>query len=64
MSGARVSIAGVVEGVIEGSRGVRLLADESINNINSEKFALMILHGGHPGTDNLKKNPKVTILLK
>ena len=63
-SGARVSIAGIVEGVIEGSRGVKLLADESINNINSEKFDLMILHGGQPGTDNLKKNPRVTTLLK
>ena len=63
-SGARVSIAGVVEGVIEGSRGVKLLAEESINNINSEKFDLIILHGGQPGTDNLKKNPKATILLK
>ena len=62
--GARVSIAGVVEGVIEGSRGVKLLADESINNINSEKFDSMILHGGQPGTDNLKKSPKVTTLLK
>ena len=63
-SGARVSIAGVVEGVIEGSRGVKLLADESINNINSEKFDLIILHGGQPGTDNLKKDPRVTTLLK
>ena len=47
-SGARVSIAGVVEGVIESSRGVKLLADESINNINFEKFDSMILHGGQP----------------
>ena len=47
-SGARVSIAGVVERVIEGSRGVKLLADDSINNINSEKFDSMILHGGQP----------------
>ena len=55
MSGARVSIAGVVEGVIEGSREVKLLADDSINNINSEKFDSMILHGGQPWTDNVKK---------
>ena len=55
-SGTRVSLAGVVEGVIEGSRGVKLIADESINNINSEKFDLIILHSGEPGTDNLKKD--------
>jgi len=62
-SGARVSTAGIVDGIIEGSRGVKILADESINNINSEKFDLMILHGGQPGTDNLKKDPRVTTLL-
>jgi len=62
-SGARVSTAGIVEGVIEGSRGVKLLADESINNMNSKNFDLMILHGGQPGTDNLKKDPRVTTLL-
>jgi 4-methyl-5(b-hydroxyethyl)-thiazole monophosphate biosynthesis len=62
-SGAKVSIAGIVDGIIEGSRGVKIIADESINNINSEKFDLMILHGGQPGTDNLKKDPRVTTLL-
>jgi len=62
-SGARVSTAGIVDGIIEGSRGVKLLADESINNINSEKFDLLILHGGQPGTDNLKKDHRVTTLL-
>ena len=46
---------GVVEGVIEASQGVKLIADESINNINSEKFDSMILHGGQPWTDNVKK---------
>ena len=35
-----------------------------LKNINSEKFDLMILHGGQPGTDNLKKSPRVTTLLK
>ena len=62
-SGARVSLAGLIEGIIEGSRGVKLLADEYINNINSEKFDLIVLHGGQPGTDNLKKDPRVTTLL-
>ena len=63
-SGARVSTAGIVDGIIEGSRGVKLLADESINNINSKKFDLMVLHGGQPGTENLKKDPRVTTIVK
>ena len=63
-SGARVSIAGTVDGVIEGSRGVKLIADVSIDSIKSENFDLMILHGGQPGTDYLKNDPRVSLLLK
>ena len=58
-SGARVSIAGIIDGVIEGSRGVKLYADESINNVNSKNFDLIVLHGGQPGVDNLKNDPRV-----
>ena len=63
-SGARVSIAGTVDGVIEGSRGVKLIADVPIDSIKSKNFDLIILHGGQPGTDNLKKDPRVILLLK
>ena len=63
-SGARVSIAGTVDGVIEGSRGVKLIADVSIESITSKNFDLIVLHGGQPGTDNLKKDPRVILLLK
>lgn len=63
-SGARVSIAGTVDGLIEGSRGVKLIADVSIDSIKSKNFDLIILHGGQPGTDNLKKDPRVILLLK
>jgi protein deglycase len=63
-SGARVCLAGLIEGVIKGSRGVQLIADESINNIKYTNFDLIVLHGGQPGTDNLKKDPRVLKLLK
>jgi protein deglycase len=63
-SGARVSIAGIVEGVIEGSRGIKIIADESIDKINTEKFDLIVLHGGQPGTKNLDNDPRITALLK
>jgi len=38
--------------------------DLSIDSIKSENFDLMILHGGQPGTDNLKNDPRVSLLLK
>jgi len=62
-SGARVSIAGITDGVIEGARGVKLYADESINNVNSKNFDLIVLHGGQPGVENLKNDPRVAALL-
>ena len=63
-SGARVYIARLVEGVIEGSRGMILIADGSIYKINIEKFDLILLHGGQPGTNNLGNDTRVTSLLK
>ena len=63
-SGARVTIAGTVEGLIEGARGLKVLADDSINNIEIEYFDLIVLPGGQPGTDNLKKDPRVIRLIK
>ncbi len=63
-AGARVFIAGIVDGAIEGSRGIKLIADESIDIINTERFDLLILHGGQPGADNLNNDPRVASLLK
>jgi len=63
-SGARVYIAGLVDGAIEGSRGIKLIADGSIDKINIEQFDLIVLHGGQPGTNNLGNDPRVISLLK
>jgi protein deglycase len=63
-SGARVYIAGIIEGVIEGSRGINIIADVHIKNIDPKNFDLIILPGGQPGTDNLKNDFRVATILK
>jgi len=62
-SGARVSMAGTVEGPIEGSRGIRVLPDETLNDINTAEYDLVVLPGGQPGTDNLNKDPRISSIL-
>ena len=63
-SGARVSIAGTIDGLIEGARGVKVAPDEYLNNMKTDDLDLLVLPGGQPGTDNLKKDPRITALLK
>ena len=63
-SGARVSIAGTIDGLFEGPRGVKVAPDGYINNMKTDDLDLLVLPGGQPGTDNLKNDPRITALLK
>ncbi|MFQ5482773.1 MAG: DJ-1 family glyoxalase III [Nitrospinaceae bacterium] len=63
-SGAKVTLAGTQEGLIEGSRGVRIQPDELLDGLDSADFDLIVLPGGQPGTTNLQNNPKVLALLR
>jgi 4-methyl-5(b-hydroxyethyl)-thiazole monophosphate biosynthesis len=65
-AGARVTLAGTDEsGVTEGSRGINLVADCHLKEVDADAFGMVVLPGGQPGTSNLQKNEKVKdILLK
>jgi 4-methyl-5(b-hydroxyethyl)-thiazole monophosphate biosynthesis len=63
-SGARVFMAGTVEGAIEGSRGIKILADIPMETALSQKWDLLVLPGGQPGTDNLQKDSRVIKIIK
>ena len=63
-SGVRVSIAGTITGAIEGSRGVKIIPDESLDNIITDDLDLIVLPGGQPGTNNLIKDRRIAHLLK
>lgn len=64
-AGARVTIAGTEGGVTEGSRGINLVADSHLKEVDTDGFDMVVLPGGQPGTSNLEKDEKVKeILLK
>ena len=62
--GARLTIAGAQAGLLEGSRGLRLAADVSLDEVLNEDFDLIVLPGGQPGTDNLNADPRVQTLIQ
>jgi len=58
-----VVIAGLQEGAIEGSRGVNVIPDRSIDKVALEEFAAVILPGGSPGYINLGRDRRVRDLV-
>lgn len=63
-AGARVVLAATEEGPIEGSRGVSVLPNMLIDQIDDNDFDLVVLPGGQPGTTNLQKNEKVKTIIQ
>ncbi len=54
--GVEVTVAGLEEGLIKGSHGIPIKADVYYRNIEGSSFDMLILPGGQPGTENLKKD--------
>jgi len=50
--------------VITASRGSRLLADKSIDDVLDQDFDMIVLPGGLPGADNLRDDPRIIALLQ
>lgn len=63
-AGVAVAVAGTVEGAIEGSRKVKLLADLSIDKVAGGDYEMIVLPGGQPGTNNLAADERVGRILK
>ena len=63
-AGARVVLAATEEGLIEGSRGISILPDILIDQVDDRDFDLVVLPGGQPGTTNLQNNETVKTIIQ
>lgn len=61
--GVTVTIAGVKDGIITGSRGIRMQPDVPLDGIR-EMYDILILPGGSPGYINLGNDMRVIGLVK
>lgn len=57
-AGAEVTLAGTVDGPIEGRNRIRVAADISMDEAGAD-YDMIVLPGGAAGTENLKKDRRV-----
>ncbi len=63
-AGLEVTVAGVKAGELVGSHRIRVVPDTVLEKVMSEEFDLVVLPGGQPGVDNLRKDARVLDILK
>jgi len=59
-----VTVAGLHEGPLRGSRGTVLLPDTSLDKALSHQYDMVVLPGGQPGTNHLKADARVLKLVR
>ncbi|TGK38673.1 DJ-1/PfpI family protein [Leptospira gomenensis] len=63
-AGIEVVSASLKEGPVTASRGVKLLADKTLDEINSDDFDMIVLPGGNAGTKSLASDRRISELLR
>ena len=49
---------------VTASRGIKILADKALNDALKTDYDIVVLPGGQPGTDNLRKDARILDLVK
>lgn len=63
-AGARVDVAGTESGPLEGSRGIKVVPDMLVSEVDSQDYDLVVLPGGQPGVTNLQGNERVLAIIQ
>ncbi len=63
-AGVEVVTAGLTPGLVQGSRGMRVQPDASLDEILERDFDMIALPGGMPGSEHLKNDPRIQKLLQ
>ena len=59
-----VTVAGLEEGAVTGSRGTRILPDTLLAQSTDSDYDMIVLPGGLPGADNLNSDSRIHALLQ
>lgn len=63
-AGVEVTVAGLHEGPLRGSRGTALLPDATLDKALARDYDMVVLPGGQPGTNHLKADERVLKLVR
>ncbi len=63
-AGVLVTLAGLTDGTLHGSRGVALQPDTTLDAVLNKDFDMIVLPGGQPGTNHLKADTRVLQLVQ
>ena len=63
-AGLSIIIAGLKSGELVGAHDIRVMPDQTLDDVKEESFDMIVLPGGQPGVDNLRKDSRVLDLLK
>jgi len=58
-AGVTVTLAGLREGALRGSRGITLQPDTTLDAVLNDDFDMLVLPGGMPGTRHLQADARV-----
>jgi 4-methyl-5(b-hydroxyethyl)-thiazole monophosphate biosynthesis len=63
-AGVEVTVAGLHEGPLSGSRGTVLMPDATLDKALTRDYDMVVLPGGQPGTNHLKADARVLKLVR
>ena len=62
-AGIEVITAGLGGNIVTGAHNIRLNSDARLMDINADSFSGIVLPGGSPGTENLMRSERVTMIV-
>lgn len=63
-AGMEVTVAGLRRGEIKGAHDIKISPDALLDAVKDKDFDMIVLPGGMPGVDHLRKDARVISLLK
>ena len=63
-AGVKVVTASLDEKIVLASRGMKLVADNQLNDVLNDNFDMIILPGGLPGADHLNNDQRIQTIVK